>query len=89
MEQKYKIKTVFAVSVKTRHFLSDWFQGIKNAVGMNLTSYEKVLEESIEEALFKLYKQFPDVYDVHVNFANMVYGATQVIVYGKVKDVIK
>ena len=48
-----KEKTVFAVSVKTKHFLADFFQWFKNLIGMNLSAYEEMIEDSIEEAIYK------------------------------------
>ncbi len=55
---KLKEKTVFAVSVKTKHFLADFFQWFKNLIGMNLTAYEQMIEDSIEEAIYKLLKKY-------------------------------
>lgn len=80
-----KEKTVFAVVVKTRHFLADVFQHIKNVLGMNLTSYETMIEDAIEEAMYKLHKKFPDVYEVKLATTQVTNGACEVIVYGKVK----
>lgn len=80
-----KEKTVFAVVVKTKHFLADFFQNIKNLIGMNLTAYETMMEDAIEEALYKLYKKFPNVYDVKIATAQVTNGACEIIAYGKIK----
>ena len=79
-----KEKFVFAVVVKSKHFLSDMFMWIKNLIGMNLTGYENMLEDCIEEAIQKLYKSFPDVVDVHIGTSMITKGAAEIIVYGKV-----
>jgi hypothetical protein len=81
-----KEKVVFAVVVTTRHLFADFFQNIKNALGMNLKSYENLISEAIEQALFKLYKCYPDVYDVQIATPVVtVNGSAQIIVYGKIK----
>jgi len=78
-------KTVFAVVVKTKHFLADFFQWIRNILGMNLVAYEDMIENAIEEALHKLYASFPDVYDVKFTTTQVTNGACEVIIYGKIK----
>ena len=80
-----KEKTVFAVSVKTKHFLADFFQWFKNLIGMNLTAYEEMIEDSVEEAMYKLLKKYPDVYDLKIATSQTAMGASEIIVYGKVK----
>ena len=76
---------VFAVTVKTRHMLADFFQTIKNAIGMNLTAYETMIEDSIEEAIYKLVKKYPEVYDLKITTTQVSNGACEIIVYGKIK----
>jgi len=80
-----KEKTVFAVSVKTKHFLADFFQWFKNLIGMNLTAYEQMIEDSVEEAIYKLLKKYPDAYDLKIATSQTAMGASEIIVYGKVK----
>jgi len=82
---EYKEKTVFAVTVKTKHFMADFFQWFKNLVGMNLTAYEEMIEDGVEEALYKLYKKYPDVYDIKISTSQVTTGACEIIVYGKIK----
>jgi len=77
--------TVFAVVVKSKHFLSDTFQSFRNMVGMNLKAYEKMIEEAIEEVLHKLITKYPDVYDIKFTTAQVSVGACEIIAYGKVK----
>ena len=80
-----KEKTVFAVVVTSKHFMADFFQWFKNLIGMRLTAYESMIEEAIETALYKLYKQFPKVYDVRITTSMVTQGASEIIVYGKIK----
>ena len=78
-------RVVFAVVVKTKHFLADFFQWFKNLIGMNLDAYEDMTADAIEEALYKLYKKHPEVYDVKITSAEIANGAAEIIVYGKIK----
>lgn len=80
-----KEKIVFAVAVTTKHAFADFFQWFKNLLGMNLTSYEDMIEEATEQALYKLYKCYPDVYDVQITSAFTTMSAAQIIAYGKIK----
>ena len=81
-----RIRTVFAVVVKTKHFLSDYFQSVKNLVGMNLTAYEIMIEDALGEAYTKLTKKYPEVYDVKVATSQVSNGACEIICYGKIEE---
>jgi uncharacterized protein YbjQ (UPF0145 family) len=80
-----KERLVFSVVVKSKHFLSDFFMTIKNIIGMNLTGYESMIEDAIEEAYQKLLNNFPDVYSVKIGTTQVTNGAAELIVYGYVK----
>ena len=88
-QPKYKTRTVFAVVVKTKHFLSDIFQNVKNMVGMNLTAYEKMIEDALGECYMKLTKKYPDVYDIRFTTSQVTDGACEIICYGKINEEIK
>ena len=79
-----KERIVFAVVVTSRHFLADIFQNFKNMIGMRLTSYEDMISEAIEKALYQLYKTYPDVYDVKIMSTQVAANAADIIAYGKV-----
>jgi len=81
---KQKVRMVFAVVVKTKHFLSDMFQDIKNMVGMNLTAYEKMIEDALGESYDKLITKYPEVYDIKFTTSQVSNGACEIICYGKV-----
>ena len=76
---------VFAVVVKTKHFISDFLQGMKNMVGMNLTAYEEMIEDALGEVYMKLIKKYPDVYDIKFTTSQVSDGACEIICYGKVE----
>jgi len=80
-----KEKIVYSVKITTRHVFGDWFQSFKNLLGMNLKSYEDLVSEAIEQALYDLYKSYPDVYDVKIESPYIVQGTASIIVYGKIK----
>lgn len=79
-----EVRTVYAVSVTSRHLFADIFQSIRNMLGMDLVAYERMIEDAIEKALHKLYKKFPKVYDVKITTSMTSMGAAEIIVYGKV-----
>lgn len=79
-----KTKTVFTAVVKTRHVYADMFQFIRNLLGMNLVSYETMIEQAIEEAITKLETLYPSVYDIQLSTSQTTNGAAEIIAYGKV-----
>ncbi|RLE42365.1 hypothetical protein DRJ16_04950 [Candidatus Woesearchaeota archaeon] len=79
-----KERMVFSVVVKTKHFLSDFFQDFKNAVGMNLTAYEEMIEDALGEAYMKLTKKYPQVTDVKFTTSQVANGACEIICYGRI-----
>ncbi len=83
---KYKERTVFVVVVKTKHFLSDFFQSFRNMVGMNLVAYEQMIEDSLGEAYIKITKKYPNVYDIKFSTSQVTNGASEIICYGKIKE---
>jgi len=85
IDKIYREKLVFSVVVNTRHFLADFFQWFKNLIGMRLSAYESMIEDAIEIALQKLYKNYPDVYDLRIATSQTSMGASEIIVYGKIK----
>jgi len=88
-DKKYKTRTVFSVVVKTKHFLADIFQDVKNMVGMNLTAYEKMIEDALGEAYMKITKKYPEVYDIKFTTTQVTNGACEIICYGKLDEEIK
>lgn len=83
-ETKIKEKIVFEVIVKSRHVFTDAFQWARNILGRNLPAYEVMIKGSIQEALDKLYDNYPDVYDVRITTSTVTLGASEIIVYGKI-----
>lgn len=82
-------RMVFAVVVKTKHFLSDMLQNFKNAVGMNLVAYEKMIEDAMGEVYMKITKKYPGVYDLKFTTSQVTDGACEIICYGKIMEEIE
>jgi len=80
-----KERIVFEVVVKSKHVFTDFFQWARNVLGKNLPAYEDMIRDSIKEALDKLYKNHKDVYDVKIATSTVTFGASEIIVYGKVR----
>jgi len=80
-----KEKVVFEVAVKSKHVFADAFQWARNVLGKNLPAYEEMLRETIDQALNRLYEKYPDVYDVKITTSTVTLGASEIIVFGKLK----
>jgi uncharacterized protein YbjQ (UPF0145 family) len=79
-----KTKTVSVAVVKTRHIYADLFQWFRNALGMNLVSYEVMIEEATQEAIDKLEKRYPDVFNIRLSTSQVTMGAAEIIAYGEI-----
>ena len=86
---KQRERMVFVAVVKTKHFLSDILQNFKNAVGMNLVAYEKMIEDAMGESYMKLTKRYPGAYDIKFTTSQVTDGACEIICYGKIMEEIK
>ena len=84
-----RIRTVWAVVVKTKHMLSDYLQGLRDMVGMNLVAYEKMIDDALGESYMKLTTKYPNVYDVRFTTSQVKNGACEVICYGKIDEEVK
>ena len=83
-----RTRVVWAVVVKTKHMLSDYLQGLRDMIGMNLVAYEKMLDDALGEAYKKLTDKYPTVYDVKFATSQIKNGAAEIICYGKIDEVI-
>ncbi len=84
-----KTRVVFAVTVKTKHMLSDYLQGLRDLVGMNLVAYERMIEDALGEAYQKLMDKYPGVYDIKFATSQVKNGAAEVICYGKLDEEVE
>jgi len=80
---------VFAVIVKTKHIFRDYFQSLRNMIGLNLVAYEEMIEDALGEAYMKLTTKYPDVYDIKFTTTQVSDGACEIICYGKIDEVIE
>ncbi len=72
--------------VVTRHFISDFFQGIRNLFGLRLRSYERVIKMGYEELINEmrlLYSDEVEWYRISIN--PMVNGSIMLNLYGALK----
>ena len=84
-----RTRMVFAVVVKTKHMLSDYLQGLRDMVGMNLVAYEKMIEDALGEAYQKLIEKYPKVYDTKFTTSQVKNGAAEIICYGKLDEEVE
>jgi len=78
-------KVVYEVAVKSKNIFTDGLQWARNVFGKNLPAFENMIKDSIQEALDKLQKKYPEVYDIRICTSMVALGASEIIVYGKIK----
>lgn len=79
-----RTKTVAVAIVKTRHIYADFFQWFRNMLGMNLVSYEALIEEAVNEAITKLETKYPGVTNIRLSTTEIAAGAAEIIAYGEI-----
>lgn len=84
-----RVRTVFAVVVKTKHMLSDYLQSLRDMVGMNLIAYERMIEDACGEAYQKLITKYPSVRNVRITTAQVRNGAAEIICYGEIEEEVE
>lgn len=71
--------------VVTKNLIRDWLAGIKNLLGLRLTSYEDVINEAIEE-LIKDMKSKGKMNWYRLSINEITNGAIMIIIYGDVHE---
>lgn len=80
-------------TVRAKHFGKDFFAGLKNIVGGELTSYTELMEETREQSLDRLKAQAirvgaNAVLGVRFATSDVAQGAAEVFAYGTAVKVI-
>lgn len=44
------------VRVVTKHFASDWLQGLRNTLGLRMTGYENMIQEELDDIFAQIAK---------------------------------
>lgn len=73
--------------VRAKHFGKDFFAGLKNLVGGELTAYTELLSESREEAVNRMVEQANHmganaIVNVRFSTSSIAVGAAEIFAYG-------
>jgi len=80
------MKTVFKVRVVTRDMITDFFARFRSILGGRVKSYEKAIQNAIDESYQELLSEWPNVKNVRFGTTEMLSDAAEIIVYGEVSD---
>ena len=80
------MKTVFKVRVVTKDVVSDMFARFRSIIGGRVKSYEKVIQEALEDAYNELKSEYPNVKNVRFGTTEMISDGAEIVVYGEVED---
>ena len=75
--------TFMEVKVVSRNIITDWVQGIRNALGMELKSYTNIIKETSEELLDKV--RIREIAWFKIDIEEFGKGGFMVSVYGAYK----
>ena len=79
------MKVVFAVRVVTKDMISDFFGRMKSLIGGRIKSYEKLIQETLEEMYNELAIKYPDISNISIATTEMISDGAELIMYGKTK----
>lgn len=80
------MKTVFKVKVIARDVISDFYAKFKNITGGRIKTYEKLIQDALEEAYNELKTEYPNIKNIMVGTTHMLENVAELIVYGEVED---
>lgn len=78
-----KIKTI--TKVVSRNFVLDLVAQLQNLLGMNLTSYEKMVDKGIQQITEQLKKEKIKLSWYRLEITQLTNGAVSITMYGDVK----
>jgi len=78
-------KQVRIVKVVTRNIISDFFAKIQNTFGVNLTSYERMLDKGTAEIQEQLNKDEIEMEWYRYEISQLTNGAIAILFYGDKK----
>ena len=79
-------KSFIITRVVTRHFASDFFQGVRNILGLRLRSYEKVIKEAHKEVTNEMNKIYGNSVNWYrISFNPLINASIMVTLYGELK----
>lgn len=76
---------VFKTKVVSRNFISDFGADLKNVIGGNLRTYEKLIDKTTKEALAELNVDYPKVKNVKIQITEFANKSIAILVYGETK----
>jgi uncharacterized protein YbjQ (UPF0145 family) len=79
------MRTVFIVRVITKDMISDFFARVRSIIGGRVKSYERLIEQTLNEMSKELYKKYPKVKNVRLGTTEMIADGAELILYGEIK----
>lgn len=80
------MRTIFKVRVVTKDVVSDMFARFRSIIGGRVKSYERVIQEALDDAYNELKKEYPNVKNVRFGTTEMLNDGAEIVVYGEVED---
>ena len=78
------MRTVFIVRVMTKDMISDFFARFRSIIGGRVKSYERLIQETLEEMEKELRKKYPNVQNLRLGTTEMISDGAELILYGDV-----
>ena len=76
------LKPITITKVVSRNFIMDWVSKFQNMVGMNLTSYEKMVQKACSQIQEELAKKKIYLSWYRYEITQLTAGAVSVTIYG-------
>jgi uncharacterized protein YbjQ (UPF0145 family) len=80
------MKTVFKVRVVTKDVISDTLARLRSIIGGRVKTYERVIQQALEEAYDELKAEYPNVKNIRFGTTEMIKDGAEIVVYGEVDE---
>ena len=85
-EMRYIINRMILITkVVTKNFIMDWVATIQNMIGMNIKTYEKMIEKAKEQIEQELKEKKIKLKWYRYEIAQLTNGAMSVTIYGNIQ----
>lgn len=78
--------TVFKVRVITRDIITDTVARFKSILGGRILSYERAIQDALEEAYAELLSEYPTIENIRFGTTEMISDGAELILYGEVSE---
>ena len=75
-------RIVWVTKVISKNFVTDFLADMKNIIGGQIKSYERMIDKTLHEVTKEFYQKYPKAKDLRIEFTEFTQGAMAITVHG-------